>query len=504
MIGYSLRNWKLPETVAAIDLGSNSFHMIVARIEDGHIQVIDKMREMVRLGAGLDDERNLTADVTARALACLLRFGQRVRDLPPGSVRAVGTNTLRQIKKPGLFLNAAEDSLGHPIEIIAGREEARLVYLGVAHGLEISDESRLVIDIGGGSTEMIIGRQFDTLLRESLHMGCVNTSKKHFPDGKITAERMKKAMLSCQLEIRPVRSEYQKLGWQLCVGSSGTIRSIRKITHEAGWCDAGITPDALKKLRKALIHAGHTDKIELAGLNNERKPVIAGGVAVLSAVFKSLDIQQMRVSDEALREGLIYDMIGRSKQQDARERTVEKLKSRFSIDAAQAQKVQNTATWLLDEGADCWGLDEQEYPDLLIWAAQLHELGLAVSHSQYHKHGAYLIAHADLSGFSRQEQKILAFLIRAHRRKIPLAELENVPESCREATLLMAVLLRLAVLLHRGHSELPLEAMDIKCTKKSIRLKFPQDWINSHPLTAMELQQEADRLQTIEFKLKFD
>ncbi len=492
----------LQEAIAAIDLGSNSFHMIVARVQNGNLQIIDKLREMVRLGEGLTPKKGLDPLVAERALACLERFGQRLGATPSANVRAVGTNTMRQIKTSDAFQTEAERALGHPIEVIAGREEARLVYLGVAHGLAAGDEHRLVVDIGGGSTEVIIGQGFTPQQRESLHMGCVSMSRGFFQNGVISAKAMQKAEMTCALELHPI-SEQFKQGWSRAVGSSGTIKAIRTVVIEAGWSEAGITRESLDKLSDHLIKAGSLDKLTLKGLADERKPVFPGGVAVLRAVFKNLDIEQMQVSDEALREGLIYDMIGRISHEDTRERTIQFLADSYNLDQEQAQRVNITAQAIFNQVIKAWKLTDPRYSAMLSWAARIHEVGLAVSHSQFHKHGAYLIENADLSGFSRQEQRGLAALIRGHRRKFPSSVFESLPSDLVLCTKQLCVLLRLAVLLHRSRSAVATPHALLSAEGNQLNLEFPEDWLNNHPLTQAELEQEADNLKAAGFSLKF-
>ena len=492
----------LPEAVAAVDLGSNSFHMIVARIENGQLQVIDRLREMVQLGAGLDDEKRLSKAAQTRALDCLSRFGQRLRSLPQGAVRAVGTNTLRQVRESDDFLRAAELALGHPVEVIAGREEARLIYLGVAHGLA-GHEVRLVVDIGGGSTELIIGEGFEPQRMESLHMGCVSMSRRFFPDGIITKQAMDDAVIAGRLEMRPVRALFSNDQWQMAIGSSGTIKAIRNLVHAEGWSDEGVTRSSLKKLRRAMVHAGHVDKLQIEGLTDERRAVLPGGVAVLSAVFKGLDIDRMRVSDEALREGLLYEMLGQIRHEDVRERTVDSLSKRYGIDEQHARRVEITAAALLGQVARDWDLTAPEHAEILAWAARLHEIGLAVSHSSFHKHGAYLAANADLSGFSRQQQKALAALIHGHRRRFPREVFETLPERLRKAAEKLCILLRLAVLLHRGRSTLGKPMLYLDVTENHLRASFPKDWLKKHPLTRIELDQEARRLGSAGYTLEY-
>ena len=493
------------QTVAAVDLGSNSFHMIVAKMdEDGHLQVVDRLREMVRLAAGLDEGKSLTPAARERALGCLSRFGQRLKALPEGAVRAVGTNTLRQARNGEAFIAEAQRALGHPIEIIAGREEARLVYLGVAHGLAAKEGRRLVVDIGGGSTELIVGEGFVPIERESLHMGCVSMTLAHFPDGKITAESMKRAETMGALELRPVKSEFLAAGWTAAVGSSGTIRAIREVVKGEGWSDQGITYTALRRLRKALIEAGSLDRLGFSALTPDRRPVFPGGVAVLLSVFKALEIERMMVSDQALREGLLYDMLGRIRHEDVRDRTVASISRRYGIDEAHAQRVEGTAKALLNQARQAWSFGSADTADMLGWACRLHEIGVAVSHVQYQKHGGYILQNADMSGFSRQEQMLLAALVRGHRRKFPVQDIFGaLAEAVRPNVIRLCVLLRLAVLLHRSRSPAGKPAPLLKISGNRLQIGFPEGWLDAHPLTRAELEEEALRLKPVGFELSF-
>lgn len=491
------------DIVAAVDLGSNSFHMIVARLDEGHMRITDRIREVVRLGEGLTPEKTLTPEVSERALSCLERFGQRLRGFAPGSVRAVGTNTLRQVRPETGFVERAELALGHPIDVIAGREEARLIYLGVAHGLAAGSERRLVVDIGGGSTEIIVGLGFSPRLRESLHLGCVSLSRQAFSDGRITPKAMQKAELAGALEVRPVRELFRRARWQNAVGSSGTIRAIAAVVSAEGWCDNGISAQSLAHLSAALTDAGRVATINLKGLPEERKPVFAGGVAILRAVFEALGITHMQVSDYALREGLIYEMMGRSQHEDVRERTVATLCQQFQTDQAHAKRVEATAQGIYQQLATPWNVNDPEHLQMLIWAARLHEIGVMVAHSQYQKHGAYLLRNADLAGFSRQEQMVLAALVLGHRRKFPMQEFLNLPKTEQNRARRLCVILRLAVLLHRGRSAVNKHSLSVTADGERLALRFPDEWLARHPLTQLELEQEAERLATAKIALTF-
>lgn len=486
------------DTIAAVDLGSNSFHMIVASQDNGQLKVLDRLREPVRLAAGLTPEHRLSDEARARALACLERFGQRLREFPSGAVRAVGTNTLRRANRDGAFLEQARQALGHPIEIISGVEEARLIYQGVSHSVAAEPGRRLVMDIGGGSTELIVGEGFLPLYMESLYMGCVSMSQRFFPDGEITREGMRRAVLAAQLEFRPVRARIRSLSWQSETGASGTIKAIREIVINEGWSEQGITYQALKRLRKALLAAGHVDRLNLKGLSDERRPVLAGGFAILLAAFEVLKMKRMNVSTGALREGLMLDLLGRMRREDIREATIAAMAQRYQVDTEHAQRVEQLALAFFEQVRSCWGLNEQ-WQQWLHWAACLHEVGLIIAHSQYHKHGAYLIQHSDMAGFSLGEQARLASLVRGHRRKLNKELWKSQPPQMLYITLL----LRLAVLLQRGRSDRLPADLTLDCAPEGISMRFPSGWLEAHPLTRAGLEEERDYLAAAGLRLEF-
>ena len=492
------------DTYAAVDLGSNSFHMIVAREQEGQLHIVDRLREMIRLSAGLDDAKCLTLEAQNRALDCLQRFGQRVSGIPLGKLRAVGTNTLRSAHNSHVFLPRAEQALGHPIEIISGMEEARLIYLGVAHSLAADDSKRLVVDIGGGSTEVIIGEGFAPLCMESLYMGCVSMTMRFFPRGEITAQAWKRAEIAAQVELEPIVTLYRQAGWDKAIGASGTVKAVRNVVQAMGWCENGISAAAMKKLVSALKQAGHFDKIQLNGLSEERRPVFAGGVAVLNGIFKALRIEHMEVSDGALREGLLYDLLGRMHHEDIRGSSVVALTKRFQLDLAQAARIEDTAKQLLSQVAKVWQLNIIEDGQWLSWATQLHELGLSIAHSHYHKHGAYIVQNADLSGFSQQEQAILAVLIRSHRRKFLKSQFETLPAKWQIRAQRLTILLRLCVLLHRSRSTTPIPNLDLKTKDNALTVVFPKDWLKKYSLTRADLEQEITYLAASGFTLQVE
>ena len=492
----------ISETFAAVDLGSNSFHMVVAKLEDGQVRIIDRLKDMVRIASGLDRDNRLTEEATEIALESLRQFGQRIREIPRTNVKAVGTNTLRMAHNGNQFIRRAREALGHNIHIISGQEEARLVFLGVAHSVYNHDNASLVIDIGGGSTELVIGKGFQPKLAESLYMGCVNVSRRFFADGRISGKRMRDAILFARTELETIEVEYRRTGWDTALGSSGTIRAIADIALAQGWSEGGVTREAVETLRKQLIAAGHHDRLYLEGLTERRKPVFAGGLAILSAIIEALDLDHVQVSDGALREGILYELIGRYQNQDIRTATVADIALRYNVDQEQAGKVSNTAATLFDQVRKRWGFDDSDR-NALLWSAQLHEIGLAIAHAQYHRHGAYLLSCSDMPGFSRQEQQNLSLLVRAHRRKFPALEFDQAILENQEKLQHLAVLLRLACVLNRSRSYRAPPKIKANANTTTLSLKFPKDWLNNHALTRADLEAEAVYLETIEFTLKF-
>ncbi len=490
-------------TLAAVDLGSNSFHLIVVRTEQDAFQVVDRMREMVQLGAGLDADNRLDKAARERALQCLERFGQRLRNLPRSRVRVVGTNTLRKARDTDDFIRKAESALGHPIEIISGIEEARLIYLGVSHSVPDPALRRLVVDIGGGSTELIIGERFEPIALESLYMGCVSMSQEYFGTGKIDKSSWRKAEVAAALEVETVVESYRELGWKQAVGASGTVRSIAKVLEAQGWSEGGITAGGLKKLRKAMLSDGDVSKLSLKELGKERAPVFPGGVVVLQSVFEVLGIEHMHVADGALREGLIYDQLGRIAHADVRERSVTALCARYNVDQQHSARVEHTAQRLFEQVAADWALQDEYYAHMLRWAARMHEIGLAIAHAQFHRHGAYIAANADLLGFSRRDQQLLSALISAHRRKISMPLFRTLPEPMSDSALRLVIILRLAVKLHRARSRLPLPEVSVSVHDTAMKVEFPSGWLAQHPLTAADLGREGDYLQGIGFRASY-
>jgi exopolyphosphatase / guanosine-5'-triphosphate,3'-diphosphate pyrophosphatase len=477
------------ELIAAVDMGSNSFHMVVARVEHGEPRVIDRLRDTVRMAAGLRADGTLDAEHRARALACLARFGQRIAGLPSARVRAVATNSVRQLASPQAFLGAAEAALGHPVEIVSGREEGRLIFLGAAHDLPASRELRLVIDVGGGSTEFIIGRGLAPLHTESVQAGCIASTLRFFPGGKLTAKRWQSARSEIGVLLQQFAEDYRESGWQDAYGSSGSAKAIGALVQAMKLSDDGVTADSLAALREALLEQGQISSLKLPGLGEDRAPVIAGAVVIFEATFAALGIERMRVCESSMREGLLWDLLGRAGGIDPRTDSIDALATRYGVDRAQARRVEATALQLFDQVARTWKLDP-EAREWLSWSARVHEIGLAIAHSQHHHHGAYILRHADLAGFSRQEQQLLAAVVEGHRRKPDKALIAALPQRYRQLARHITALLRLAVLFRRARRPESLPPLKLAATSQRLRVTLPAAWLEQHPLSEADLQQE--------------
>ncbi|MDO6459552.1 exopolyphosphatase [Granulosicoccaceae sp. 1_MG-2023] len=489
---------------AAIDLGSNSFHMVVARLEGQSLRLIDRIRDSVRLGSGLDGKKNIKPETMERAQACLAQFEQRLRGIPRENIRIVGTNTLRRARNADELNRHAESLIGRNIEIISGREEARLIFSAVAHGQPNHDAQRLVIDIGGGSTELITGAGFRPNLMESTNMGCVSYSDQFFPDGHISDEGMRTAILHAELELQPIIRAYREEPRDEVIGCSGTIKSVEKALVELGLSKEHISRSGLKTLCDRCIKAGSIEKLKLESVSNNRCKVLAGGIAVLYGIMRALKIDEIRVSPVALREGVIYDMIGKAEHEDVQQYTINQLQTRYWVDKTQAERVTRTAGNLFRAVAKAWELDPQHDLNLLTRAAQLHEIGLILAHQQYHKHGEYILKHSDMLGFSRTQQYELALLVRYHRRKVNSDALADLPGKRSSSLTRLLALLRIAVLLHRDRYTHKLPTIRLTVRKSELRIGVPREWMESHPLTTVELVEETGHLKNAGIKLVLD
>ena len=479
---------------AAIDLGSNSFRLEIGQMDAGQLRRVEYIKETVRQGNGLDADRNLTEDAMTRGWECLARFGERIAGFKPNQVRAVATQTLREARNRDEFLAKAKRILGFPIEVIAGREEARLIYLGVSHMLPQSDERRLVVDIGGRSTEMILGRHENATTLESYRVGSVGWSMKYFPEGLWTPSAFKAAEIAAKAVLDEAQILFNRQHWDKCYGSSGTVGAVSDVLTAAGWPEGSVTREGLAWLKDRLLKAQKPDNLRLDAVKEDRKPVIGGGLAVLQAVFDLLQIDEMHSAQGALRHGALFDLIEREGMQDVRSSMVDWLAQRFGTDKLQAERVSRTAQDLLQalipDSVDNPIAERQRYLQKLHWACQLHETGMRISHSDYHKHGAYILDNTDLQGFTLDELHRLSQLVLGHRGK--LRKLESDLEDVRFVQQLMA--LRLAVILCHARRDPDLSGLNLVCDaqRRTAQLSIKADWAELWPQSAHLLREEKN------------
>lgn len=478
--------------------------MIVGELRHGQLAIIDRIRETVRLSEGLDEYGSLTEAARQRALECLARFGQRLQDMRASSVRTAGTSALRRASDSSDFRRDAERALGHPIEVISGTEEARLIFKGVTESLPPNAGLRLVLDIGGGSTELILGRGQKPTALESLHMGCVSVTEKYFNGGRIDRKSFADARLAASLTLRPVKAFFRDTADLEAIGTSGTIISTEAVAREAGIIEAGnLTADALEQLIERVLEFGNVSELSLPGLSERRSQVWPGGLAILAELLEVLRLDRLKISDGALREGLLYDHIGRLHHEDARERSVVALARRFNVDEAQGARVAAMAAGFLQQSAFKWQLEDPLVLKIVEWGARLHEIGLDISHESFQRHGAYIAENADLPGFPRSEQAILAFVIASQRGPIDLQTLQALPASWHNAALRISIIHRVAVLLNRSRSTRELPRIRFDVSAESIGLVFPDGWLAANPLTVADLNGEKNYLANIQFELDF-
>ncbi len=476
------RNALTASTLAVVDMGSNSFRLEIGRVEGDQIYRLDTWRETLRIGAGIDRKGRLKPEARRSAIACLERFAERIKGLHPSAVRAVATNTFRVATNAATFLPQAERALGFPIDIITGHEEARLIYLGVANVLPASDETRLVIDIGGGSTEFIIGRGQQPESLESLNIGCVGMTRRFFADGTLSATAFAAADTAARSEIEAIAREFGREHWQAAYASSGTALALAEILEQNGLSAGGITREGLARLRKRMIGAGHVTRLQLAALKPERAPVLAAGLAIMAAALVELDVECINPVGGALRLGVLYDLLGRTARRDTRAATIEQFVTRYRIDREHATRVAAMAVALYGKAAK---RPDAEASRLLEWAALLHESGFSVSHTAYHKHGAYILRNADMPGFSAREQLELAYLVLGCRGGLP-----KMAPVLRDVAFRSRLLsLRLAVLFH--HARRPIDRPRITlAVGPRIRCSLSARWLRAHPQTAHLLAKE--------------
>ena len=474
---------------AAVDLGSNSFHMVIARLTEGRMQIIDRIKERVRLAEGMDEQRRMSQEAMARGLDCLALFAERLTNIKPDQIRIAGTYTLRRASNARDFVREAAKVLNHPIEIISGQEEARLIYQGVAHTQHIEGQV-LVVDIGGGSTELIIGEGFEHKALTSRKMGCVSFTQSFFGNGKLGEKAFNAAVLEAQHQLAPIINQYRKLGWQSCLGSSGSIRTVRDVLQGEEWTDGAITLAGLERLKEEMLKHKRVDQLKLAGLTEERQGVFAAAVAILLGLFTSLPIERMEYSDGALREGLLYEFEERLQHHDIRERTALALSTHYRIDKRQATRVESSVLSLFDALSGPWEMPEEPYRAILGWAARLHEIGLAINYSGIHKHSAYILQNTDLPGFNQDDQALLAALVRFHRKGLKLSELPALPNHDEQTVLRCIRILRLAVAAHHRRQDNLLPEWNVQVAGDQLVVTLPLDWCDENKLLMQNLEKE--------------
>jgi exopolyphosphatase/guanosine-5'-triphosphate,3'-diphosphate pyrophosphatase len=488
------------ELIAAVDLGSNSFRLEVGRVVGDQIYTLDSLKEPVRLAAGLTPQKLLDGPAQLRAIEALRRFNERLRGFEQDAVRAVGTNALRVAKNAADFLRQAEAALGFPIEVIAGREEARLIYVGVAHALAHPARQQLVVDIGGGSTEFIIGKNFEPIALESLYMGCVSFSLNFFQRGRVDKKGLRDAELAARRELQTIVRQYREVGWEEAVGSSGSAKAVCDMIELNGFSSEGITREGLERLKELLLRTGDLSRASLPGLKADRIPVIPGGLAIMSAVFDAFDLERMTFSEGALRLGVLYDLLGRYHHQDLRDATVQHFIRRYESDAAQAERVESSARRLLHQLFPDTAAADHPDARFLGWASRLHEIGISIAHSSYHKHSAYILANADMPGFSRMDQARVSRIVLAHRGK--LERLQGLDPGSRDWALIFC--LRLAVILHRSRDATPVRLPQVRCISRGFQVLAEAEWLEGSPLTAAALIEESRQWASVgrEFRLR--
>ncbi|WP_419205994.1 exopolyphosphatase [Photobacterium leiognathi] len=480
-----------PREIAAIDLGSNSFHMVVARIVGQSLQIVSRHKQRVHLASGLDKQQNLDQAAINRGLSCLAMFAERLQGFEPENVRIAATYTLRQAQNAHVFLQRAERILPFPIEIIPGTEEARLIYLGVAH-TQPDKGKKLIIDIGGGSTELVIGEEFDTHILYSKHMGCVSYNKQFFANGKLSHKNIAAAQLAARQKLESIASKYLDIGWDKTLGSSGTIKAIREVLIAQGHSDGVITSTRLKRLLDDITAFKHQDDLDLPGLSEDRKPVFAAGVAILSAIFEALDIQDMHFSSGALREGLLYEMEQRFRHSDIRVRTATAMAKQYNIDTAQAKRVQTTAVDIYNQIDTQPGIKKTELSTLLSWGALLHEVGLSISYPGFHRHSAYLLRYSTMPGFNLEQQTVLSTLVRFQRKALKLTEMPELTIYKRKHLYPLIRTLRLAVVFNGQRSDETIPKLKVSANNEHWQLTLPDGWTRENKLLAADLKTEQE------------
>lgn len=488
--------------IAALDMGSNSFHFVYARIQNNHLQILHKEKYQVQLAQGLNDHNKLNKKAIMRGINALEKLASTVQNLSRENFRVVATYTLRQASNIDEFLNAAAKVFPFDIEVISGHEEARLIYQGVSYYTD-SSQQRLIIDIGGGSTECVIGIQNHVKTLASLPMGCVNFQQKFFSQGKITKSHFKRAILAAKLEIESIFKRFSKLGWQTAVGTSGSIKTIVNIINNAeNSVDSPITLSQLLQLKTELIQFGHVDSIKLDKLKENRRHTLCSSLSILIALVEILEINDIDYCEYSLREGVLIELLPSSSYQAVQQRTIDSLTQRFNIDVEQADEVKSLSLSLYKQVANLWHISATRYQRLLQWSASLHEVGLDINPSSYHKHGEYILTHSDLAGFNQETQNALSFMVGCQRKKISPLQQNNWRLYQQSKLLKICILLRLSVLLTQQRQLVTLPRINVNVTETNITVKLNKKWLFDNPIIKADLETEAKNLEIFNIYLE--
>ena len=490
--------------VAALDMGSNSFHLVVARIVAGSVQILHRVKQKVRLGDGLGTDGALSEEAMQRGLDTLKVIAESLQGFEPECVRVVATHALRKASNAKAFLNAAKKIFPFPIEVISGAEEARLIYQGVAH-TNHQEGQRLVVDIGGGSTEFIIGEGFDTKVLRSLQMGCVSYTNRYFKQGELKPKAFNKAITSAQQELEMIDKKYKQIGWNTCIGTSGTIKIIIELATQLDSTNREnhVCLTDLLTLMDLCCAAGNSKDLQIQGLTDDRRPVFAAGLAILIAIFKSLDIQEMEYSQDALREGLLYEMEEHLTYPDIRQRSAESLATRYDVDVEQAKRVLSTTMALHQQCKKAWKIDNKELKNMLAWSALLHEVGLQINTRGIQRHSGYILQNIELPGFGQEQQNLLATLTRFYRKKIKVAEIPEFTLLAQDQVYRLIALLRLGVLLNIKRQDDILPEFSVKAEGDKLHIQFPDEWLEQKPVFSADIERESDYIKELGLKLSY-
>ena len=492
---------------AVVDLGSNSFHLLIIRLSDNKIKKVNKVKRKVRLAAGLNEQLELSADAINRGLDCISLFAKHLTTIPLTNIRIVATATLRIAKNRNDFLNRANEILPVDIKLLSGEQEAETIYSGVAHTCNNNcAQKRLVIDIGGGSTEFIIGEGFETKVLRSLQMGCVSYTNRFFKQGEIKQKYFNKAITSAQQELEMIDRKYKQIGWNTCIGTSGTIKIIIELAAQLDSTNREnlVCLTDLLTLMDLCCAAGNSKDLQIQGLTDDRRPVFAGGLAILIGVFKSLDIQEMEYSQDALREGVLYEMEEHLTHPDIRQRSAESLATRYDVDVEQAKRVLATTMALYQQCNKAWKIENKELKNMLAWSALLHEVGLQINTRGIQRHSAYILQNIELPGFGQEQQNLLATLTRFYRKKIKVTEIPEFTLLAQDQVYKLIALLRLGVLLNIKRQNGILPEMSLKADGDKLHIQFPETWLEQKPVFSADIQRESDYIQELGFTLSYN